>query len=342
MQRIICGYYKYKSSVERDLMIIEPYSDMLYEAQDVYLTVYEECVKDGLINQEQLLGWLYEREIWDDTKEHEIINGLPTSIEDAKIDLYNNSFDEFKVINIKRYISELKTKLTQLYYQKHSYDYITANGVASFMKNYYITENCVKVFKTKEDYDWSKVSTIKLLGYRDKSTIADEEIRSIAKSSDWRGIWYSSKQNNNLFNRTTVDLTADQKRLTFWSGFYDNLSEHPECPPEKIVNDDDMIDGWVAIQRRQREKEKAVNDTEKKIGGDKIRKSGEIFIVARDEKHANDIESLNSPQSAALKQARINQLAKRGEMKDSDFNDVKTKIAMEAVNKGRAIMRGGK
>ena len=24
MQRIICGYYKYKSSVERDLMIIEP------------------------------------------------------------------------------------------------------------------------------------------------------------------------------------------------------------------------------------------------------------------------------------------------------------------------------
>ena len=342
MQRIICGYYKYKSNVEQDLMILEPSSEILYESQDVYMSVYEDCRKEGLITQEDLLGWLYEREIWDDLKEHDTNRGLPTSIEDAKIDLYNNSFDEFKVLNIKRYINDLKNKLTQLYYTKHSYDYITANGVASFMKNYYITESCVKFFKTKEDYNWKNVSAVKLLGYRDKNTISDEEIREIAKYSEWRGIWYSSKQNNSLFNRTTVDLTSDQKRLTFWSAFYDNLSEHPECPPEKIVNDDDMIDGWVAIQRRQREKEKAIQDTEKKVGGEKIRKSGEIFMVARDEKHAQDIENLNSPQSAALKQARINQLAKRGEMKDSDFNDIKTKLAMEAVKKGNAMMKGGK
>jgi len=337
MQRIICGYQRFQ-----DLLLVEPNSDILYDSQMVYMSVFDECKKDGIIDDEELLTWMYEKNLWNQTKEHEMMVSIPKLIEDVKIDLYNNSYDELKTIQLRNNLNQLKKCLLELYHERHKYDYTTSNGIANFMKSYNIIENSVQKYKTRESYDWSTHTVLSLMAYKEKNTVTDEQIRSIAKYSDWKGIWYASKSNGNIFNRTSVDLTSEQKRLIFWSSFYDNLGEHPECPPDKILDDDDMIDGWVAIQRRKKEKEKTDNDTQKKIGNSKIRNSSEIFLVARDEKHAQDIESLNSPQAAAMKQARLNQIKRNKEMKDSDFHDVKAKMMMDAVNKGNEIMRGNK
>lgn len=339
MQRVICGYQRYKGK-NQNLLIYEPDSEVLYLAQDTHLTTFDECIKDGIWDEPQMTTWMYEKNYWNETKEHKVVKQLPDLIEDIKIDMYNNSWDELKIIQLRSNLKKVKLELLQLYSEKHQYDYTTANGVSNFMKNYTIVENSVKLAKTKEQYDWADVSIISLMGHREKNTIMDEDVRNIAKYSEWKGIWYSAKTNGNLFGRASCDMTSEQKRLVFWSAFYDNVGEHPECPPDKILEDDDIIDGWVAIQRRKKEKEKAQQDTQKKITNSKIQNSSEIFIVARDEKHANDIESLNSPQSAALKQARVNQIIKNQNMKDSDFKDVKAKIMMDAVNKGNEIMRG--
>lgn len=338
MQRIICGYQRYKSKTGV-LLVFEPDSEILYNAHDVYMSVFEDCMKEGIIDDKDVLAWLYERNYWSELQEHQMTKGLPDLIEDTKIELYNRSYDEFAVIQLRTTLNNLKLELLELYQQKHKYDYTTSNGIANFMKNYYIVEQCVKR-QNKEPYDWSETGVIPILSYKDGNSITDETIRSIAKYSDWKGIWYSSKHSHNLFNRLAVDLTADQKRLIFWSSFYDNLSEHPECPPERIVEDDDMIDGWVAIQRRKREKEKVAEDTQNKITNSKIKNSDEIFIVARDAKHAEDIESLNSPQAAAIKQARLNQINRNGTMKDLDFKDVQAKLLMEGVRKGHEKLKG--
>lgn len=71
---------------------------------------------------------------------------------------------------------------------------------------------------------------------------------------------------------------------------YDSIAESPESPSDEIILDDDMLDGWLIIQRRERElrtKQKAAEDV---ISNEKIANSDEVFIVAKSEE---DIQKLN-------------------------------------------------
>ena len=59
-----------------------------------------------------------------------------------------------------------------------------------------------------------------------------------------------------LFNRPSVELTKDQLSLSSYSTLYDNVYESHECPNEKIIDDDDCLDGWLIQQRRKSEKDR--------------------------------------------------------------------------------------
>lgn len=340
MNRIICGYIKYKA---KDLCIYvhEPTSDIILEASDIYVESYEEALFHGTLTDTEILNFMYENYLWTEMEEFELAEEIPNKIEDLKIDLYNNCDDDISMLLIRNELDKYRNKLSELYNKKHIFDYLTCSGVASFLKNYYIFKNCTK-YKDGRQYEWSDISVTKIMNFKSSNMLSDEDIREIAKYDQWKAIWQTAKKNGNLFNRLSVDMSDDQRRLSFWSMFYDNLQEHHECPPDAIINDNDMIDGWVIIQRREREKEKGQERLEKKFSSNKMKNAQEVFIVAKNEKQAKQIENLNSEQSKALKQARLNQIVKNKEMKDGDFADVKQKLYMEAVNKGKEIMRGGK
>ena len=64
-----------------------------------------------------------------------------------------------------------------------------------------------------------------------------------------------------------------------WSSLYDNIQESPDCPSNEVINDDDMLDGWMIIQKRNREQAKLQKDAENKFGNKKISNADEVFIV---------------------------------------------------------------
>ena len=43
---------------------------------------------------------------------------------------------------------------------------------------------------------------------------------------------------------------------------YDNIQESLDYPSEDVVEDDDMLDGWLIIQKQKRDKERAVSELE--------------------------------------------------------------------------------
>lgn len=339
MNRIICGYTKYKDD-DLCLYVHEPTSEILLDANEVYIDSYEEALFYGTLTESEISSFMSENFLWTEMDEFNLSEELPKKIEDLKVDLYNNFDDEMNVMIIREQINIEKEKLNDLYNKKHMFDYLTCSGVASFLKNYHIFKYCTK-YSNGDIYNWSDVSVIKIMNFKSNNIISDDYIRKISKYDGWKAIWHTSKKNGNLFNRLSVDMSDDQKRLLFWSMFYDNLLEHPECPSESIMNDDDAIDGWVIIQRRDREKEKGAKSVENKFSSSKMKNAQEVFLIAKDDKHAQQIENLNSDKNKAMKQARMNQLVKNSEMAQEEFADVKQKLYMEAVNKGREIMRGG-
>lgn len=339
MQRVINGYLKYKYNEDLELYIHEPTSDIVYDSQQVYVDVYEEALYNGVMTEDDILSFMYENGLWTELQDYELKEGLPKEVEDLKVELYKNLYDDLKQGILKLELEEKKKKLNELYIKKNSLTHFTCTGIATLMKHYNTIKLTTKL-KNGDIYLGDKCNLLSVMQYKDSNSLLDTDIRNIAKYDQWKAIWQTAKKNGMLFNRSSVDMTDEQKRLTFWSIFYDNIGEHPECPPDTVIEDDDMIDGWAIIQRREREKERGQKNVENKLKNEKIKNASEVFVIASSDKQAEQIESLNSPQNKALKIARNNQLIKNGEMNEGSFADVKQKLYMQAVNKGNEIMKG--
>ena len=94
------------------------------------------------------------------------------------------------------------------------------------------------------------------MDYYNSNQISSEQFRSVARSEPWRSMWNIGKKQGNAFGKAACDLTKDQVSLSSYSSMYDNVYESSEAPDEKVIEDDDCLDGWFISQRREYEKEK--------------------------------------------------------------------------------------
>jgi hypothetical protein len=73
--------------------------------------------------------------------------------------------------------------------------------------------------------------------------------------AEWRARWKASKDTGtNLFEGVVADWNPSQVALAYWFSFYDNIYEHPERPPIKVINNDDLLDKWVEDKTKEMEK----------------------------------------------------------------------------------------
>jgi hypothetical protein len=166
-----------------------------------------------------------------------------------------------------------------------------------------------------------------------ENKISEKDFREIARTDPWRSIWSCRKTEGSLFGVPTVDLTDEQRSIIIWSTLYDNIYDHPNCPLEEVVKDDDMIDGWLILQRREREKKQGKVQVEDFINNDKIRNSGEVFIVAQTKEDAKKIDSLNDDQAKITRKQRLKYLNEKGHVDESQMPDTKMQLQMQA-NRG--------
>ena len=107
---------------------------------------------------------------------------------------------------------------------------------------------------------------------------------------------------------------------------YDNIQESMECPSEKVIEDDDALDGWFIEQRRKNEREKAVGVIEDSIQNDKIKNSHEVLVFADNKTDAQTIHDMNSTNAKAVKLERKQTLKEKGSAVDLDFADQKMRL----------------
>jgi len=156
-----------------------------------------------------------------------------------------------------------------------------------------------------------------------KQNINVSSIRELARTDPWKSYWGIYKPN--VFK---PPLNDEQKALLLFSQMYENAYSHPECPNNKVINDDDMFDGWIIHQRKKREEQLKESNLQQV---DELHKHGdaqEIMLMAKSKDDVSKIQDMNHPVSRAAVRSRQKVIKQKGTATDLDFPDVKQDVAI--------------
>lgn len=293
LSRILSGFYLFFFHDEK-YKLIYPDISIKYEAELYAQEEYEKNKFNDWIHDDMIVDSLVSMGVWSYGGDDNLKN-LEKQIEDLKVDLYKNVLNPNKIKSVRRTLANTKNAYNKQYDIRHSLDQYTPTGYSQLLKNYYILAHSIYdkndklIFQDLNNIDYSFFNSI-------SSTITENIIeisvyRTIARSDLWKNYW--SANSDNIFNKSTINWTDEQKTLVVLTKMYDSAYQHPECPADNVFEDDDMFDGWMITQRRENEKQRNKNRTEKMLEGKKLNKAGEVFLVANSQEEANNIYNLN-------------------------------------------------
>ena len=273
-----------------------------------------EKYREKIAKKEKYNNWLSEREAFSFLMREGIIDkdyeaqleDISKSIDLNKKLLYQNRTNEKGEKTIRRKLSGLKTLHMDLYSKVHSLDYATFQHYIDHAYDLFLLFHNIE--PKPEFYVLERINNIiQTTG----PTIDD--IRYTARTEPWRSYWLANKPNP--FKHET--LNREQISLVLYSRMYDAIYENPECPEESVIEDDDMLDGWMILNKERAERDKLTAELEKK--NPKLKNATEVFIPAKNAQQVENISKLNSDVARAKKVAREHVIKNAGEVNDREF-----------------------
>lgn len=335
--RIIAGTIRFK--LENEIFHIKkPSRFNRYIAQEIYQVSLEDAIEFGLWTEQEMLSWMYENDLWSEDEEN-LLKQLPEDLEEFKIKMYNTAFDVRELEVVRKACKSAKEKQLILNNKKNIYSFTTAEGYASIERSKYIMLSCLYLSngtpllkdEESEALYWDTPFNLaeKSMSIYNDIKLDEQTIRYLARNEPWRSIWSTKKSEGAVFGVPTADLSDEQRAITIWSIIYDNISEHPEAPPEDVINDDDVLDGWMIIQKRSRQIATTKTRAESLISNDKIKNSQEIFIPAGDMSGIKKINELNDMSAQMTKLTRFGALNKKGQLSEDKMPDSQMEITRQ-------------
>ena len=334
ISRIITGFFRCKID-GKVFLLKQPDRHTRHISQEIYIDELREAELQGLYNEEELKNFLYQNNIWSDKKESDL-KQLLKDIEEYKVKLFQSYFKSEEKKTLKKLLSIAKNKFNEMYLEKSSYNHISAIGVATMAKIRYLVgksltyENGDRVWENDDFWKSGDPLLENATNVHTENKISDSDFREIARTEPWRTIWACRKCERELFGVPAVDLTEEQKTLVIWSSMYDSIYEHHQSPSQDVINDDDMTDGWLILQNRQRDKDKRKLEADDLLSNEKIKNSGEIFLIAETKEDAEKVNDLNDQSAKMIKKQRLDYLNKHGEVDEANMPDTKMDIQMQA------------
>ena len=327
--RILSGSYIFLYNNQK-YKLIYPDVNIKYEAELYAQDEYENNKFNDWIQEDQIIDCLISIGLWSYNGDQNLKH-LEKQIEDLKVDIYDNFLNPKKVKSLKKSIENIQETYNRQYNLRHSLDAFTTNGYSQHIKNQYILiyslfdSNNNRIFQSIEDADPIFLNNIS--NKISENIIEISTFRTIARSDIWKNYWSA---NNDVFDRASSSWTDEQKTLIVLTRMYDSAYQHPECPPDSVFEDDDMFDGWMIKQRRENEKNKNKNRTEKMLEGRKLDKAGEVFIMANSQEEVEQIYSLNDNNSRHIIKERNKVILQSPEqINDSALPDVQRNIILQ-------------
>tara|TARA_B100000959_G_C14975039_1_gene621226 strand:+ start:1194 stop:2264 length:1071 start_codon:yes stop_codon:yes gene_type:complete len=293
----------------KDYVIREPDLITKYRCEELYNDKFCEATELGVLTEKDFLEQLKEKGMWS-TEEEDEVEQITKDIEEQKVQLYR-AYSTFKSREpIRKLLDKTRERESDLLSKKNIFRKISAEGFAETCKyKYFICANITDFQGSPiwEGTDFLKEDSITcdlLLNEYVIAQIPEQTIRELSRTEPWRTLWGIGKSEKGIFNKGSADLSATQKSIISWSRVYDNIYESPECPPDEVIKDDDMLDGWLILQSRKRKQQKSSKASESVVDT----KGDEVYLFADNSKDAKRIYDMNNAQGAAVIRARQKQM----------------------------------
>ena len=246
--------------------------------------------------------------------------------------MYNNRHEKKKYNKIRLYLRKAESELQKLMMKKNSYYENSCEGLAQTEKVSWIVRKCT--YQNGLPYNFDGLILEQAMGMWQAATMPDVAVRELARTDPWSSLWNTCKKTNiKLFYNN--EITIAQKHLVMWSQTYDSIHESMECPPNFVIEDDDLLDGWFIAQSRKREEEKNKEDIDKKLG--KNSDKSQIFLMGKnDQEQIESIEKFNDPEAVLRRKSRSKALSKVDKgvaIEHYNLPDVQQDLKMEATKK---------
>ena len=304
--------------VKADLLYQETYNNNLFN--DFILL---EDIPFLAINIE-LISYGYEKTLKDYEKK----------LEDAKLDYFSLYSNLDKKKKNKNRVDNIKNQYQNYLDKVHYLDHLSLEHYCSKIKNEFIIVNTLYyydsnklVFTDLDNIDYIYFNT--LINEINQDVVDMDAFKDICRSEYWRNLWTDNK--HVLIDDPICDWSEEQKTLCSLSKMYDRIYEHPECPSDEIINDNDALDGWMIHQRRQnlkQKQEKGVNN----MLSEKVKNSSEIFLMANNQEQAESILDFNDQQSRRRLDQKLNVVMNSsGEVLETQLPDVQQEIIKQRM-----------
>lgn len=320
------------------LYVVAPSLETKVSAQELYFEVLHDAELQGVMTDREIFQLLIDNNLWS-VEEEEKLNTSPVRIDALKEDMYLRyaSYQSKQVERDRHLLARLRKDVTDLFRRRHIYDMYTCQGLAMLYQLQYILS-----FTTlKQDgvpLDFGGLDDIYMRYLADdyiNHKPSEAAIRQLAKCDAWKSIWMASKCGQSIFTIPAVLFTDEQRSLLGWSRLYDNVAESMECPDKEVIEDDDLLDGWLITQHKKRDAEKNSRDGENKSKNG----ANEMFLPAETVDDAKRIAALNDPSAQIVKQQRMALLRKKGTVSEEKMPDSQQRLLMQATAEFHERMR---
>lgn len=294
-----------------------------YQAQIIYDDIINDEKYNEWIRNEDLEYMLVNLGLWTrDTVK--IIKDIERKIERTKVDMFLSVSISDKLKKLKRTLSDYKNQLNKIMDHKNNLFSHTLEGYATGIKNEYIL--CNTLFKNNHRVFPNQISggQASYIYFNDlvtevnKQNMGVDSYKVLARSSIWRSYWNCNK--DNIFDKSVCDWTDDQRTLVSVTRMYDNIYDHPECPSDNVIEDDDILDGWMIHQREKNQKAKKQSQIDEM--NPKLKNAQEVFLMPQSQEEIEEIIGLNSQDSLRRMKEKINYIKAVGSVEDGSLPDV--------------------
>ena len=327
-----------------------------FVSNEIYEDAIQQAYESNMISEERAVEILYDIGVWT-TADEEKLKAYPDKIEQTKLELYDYQprLHDFQLC--KRRLAMYKQEMLDLIYKKHTLDYVTAEGFAAFCKITYLIGAGLRdhrfkpVWKGDSFFHDHSGLLEEIRGEYIKTRITDVQIRELAHTDPWRLMW-STGNKTNIFNRPTIEITDEQRNLAAWSRLYDSIYECLEPPTDAVIEDDDLLDAWLVLERRKRQEQKQQakqkHDPMRISRSDKINNAQNVFIMMGDDidpltgkriqlvsntQEAMKLDDvINTKESKAVKRRRFEAMEKHGQLRHHQLPDIKQDLIMQRNN----------
>lgn len=268
---------------------------------------------DGWLYRAEIPSVLIEREILDPNYEKQL-SLLNQRLEDYKYQLYLERENPVSVRKTTSNIQRTQASIMEMAIKISLLDQFTMEGYSELEAARFILRRSIS--PKPANY----MQLVKIEQALSESMVGMNKIRELSRTEPWRSVWNAKKQAAFRFH----PLSTEQISLSSFSKMYDGVYKHPERPDNYVIENDDMLDGWIISLNKKDSKK----PTSSKIAG-----SREVFVMAGDQVEANEVYASNPADIRFLQKSREKQLEKQGTVRYADFGDVKRERLMKNAQK---------